>query len=275
MRMALALSRCVKHLKACCSSGLRYVTQKDFHLAKRYYDMAFQTNREAYIPVLLSLTKLYARSLWHTLSGGKEKSLTLWADDSEEDHWYLGKAKEEFKKRWRGKKSDQRSELGSGRDGAENKDGEAQPTAGGGQQQRPVPDDDDPIQWAQNRRQEESRVDDEGAYIPGDYFSGDGYGGGGGRGATPEEEDVDEFWETVFLLGLCLAISGLVYLRGRWMTEQARRQAAEAERANGGGNPPAPPPEPPLQQVPRGVGGDVLPDIGLLRQDQVDGTDGL
>ncbi|EPQ55072.1 HCP-like protein [Gloeophyllum trabeum ATCC 11539] len=44
---------------------------QDFHLAKRHYDLAAQTNSEAYLPVLLSLIKLYARSFLHTLGGGK------------------------------------------------------------------------------------------------------------------------------------------------------------------------------------------------------------
>lgn len=50
---------------------------QDFHLAKRHYDMALETNAEAYLPVTISLIKLYARSIWHTLMGGKN-GLDLW-----------------------------------------------------------------------------------------------------------------------------------------------------------------------------------------------------
>ncbi|KAJ3513423.1 hypothetical protein NLJ89_g2960 [Agrocybe chaxingu] len=107
---------------------------QDFHLAKRHYDMALETNSEAYLPVILSLVKLYARSIWHTMTGGKN-GLNLWGPDEEEfvppktgegrqiddgkknegleetreeDHryyeeedgpWYFGKAKEEFHRR--------------------------------------------------------------------------------------------------------------------------------------------------------------------------------
>lgn len=53
---------------------------QDFHLAKRHYDMALETNSEAYLPVILSLIKLHIRSLWHTLTGGKD-GLALWSDD--------------------------------------------------------------------------------------------------------------------------------------------------------------------------------------------------
>ena len=50
---------------------------QDFHLAKRHYDMALETNEEAYLPVTISLVKLHAKSIWHTLKGGKN-GLDLW-----------------------------------------------------------------------------------------------------------------------------------------------------------------------------------------------------
>ena len=49
-------------------------------MAKRHYDMALETNSEAYIPVLLSLGKLYARSIWHTLMGGTG-GLNIWTEE--------------------------------------------------------------------------------------------------------------------------------------------------------------------------------------------------
>ena len=56
---------------------------KDFHLAKRHYDLALETNSEAYLPVILSLAKLYARSIWHTLMGG-HGGLKIWGSDEDE-----------------------------------------------------------------------------------------------------------------------------------------------------------------------------------------------
>lgn len=56
---------------------------QDFHLAKRHYDLALETNSEAYLPVVLSLVKLYARSIWHTLMGGKG-GLNIWTLDDDE-----------------------------------------------------------------------------------------------------------------------------------------------------------------------------------------------
>ena len=61
--------------------------RQDFHLAKRHYDLAYETNSEAYLPVLLSLVKLHARSIWHTLMGGKG-GLTIWDGDEEATRSY-------------------------------------------------------------------------------------------------------------------------------------------------------------------------------------------
>ncbi|KAK9480310.1 hypothetical protein V1514DRAFT_326037 [Lipomyces japonicus] len=44
--------------------------EQDFHLAKRFYDLALTTNSEAYLPVTLSLFKLRLRSYWNSISGG-------------------------------------------------------------------------------------------------------------------------------------------------------------------------------------------------------------
>lgn len=48
---------------------------QDFHLAKRYYDLALTTNEEAYLPVTLSLFKLRARSAWNTFTHGQVNSI--------------------------------------------------------------------------------------------------------------------------------------------------------------------------------------------------------
>jgi len=48
---------------------------QDFHLAKRFYDQALETNDEAYLPVILSLLKLRLRSAWNTLTNGRINSI--------------------------------------------------------------------------------------------------------------------------------------------------------------------------------------------------------
>lgn len=49
--------------------------KQDYHLAKRYYDQALETNDEAYLPVTLSLLKLRARSAWNTITNGRINSI--------------------------------------------------------------------------------------------------------------------------------------------------------------------------------------------------------
>ncbi|KAL4895713.1 ubiquitin-protein ligase Sel1/Ubx2 [Aspergillus ambiguus] len=44
--------------------------QQDFHMAKRYYDLALETSPEAYLPVKLSLLKLRLRSYWNRITNG-------------------------------------------------------------------------------------------------------------------------------------------------------------------------------------------------------------
>ncbi|KAK2747221.1 ERAD-associated protein [Onygenales sp. PD_40] len=48
-----------------------YATEQDFHMAKRFYDLALDTNYEAYLPVKLSLIKLRIRSFWNRITNGK------------------------------------------------------------------------------------------------------------------------------------------------------------------------------------------------------------
>ncbi|KAJ5901709.1 hypothetical protein N7495_002237 [Penicillium taxi] len=43
---------------------------QDFHMAKRYYDLALDANKEAYLPVKLSLLKLRARGFWNRITNG-------------------------------------------------------------------------------------------------------------------------------------------------------------------------------------------------------------
>ncbi|KAG6920181.1 hypothetical protein DXG01_004950 [Tephrocybe rancida] len=199
---------------------------QDFHLAKRHYDLALETNSEAYLPVLLSLGKLYLRSIWHTLMGGKG-GLNIWSPDEEEfdpppttaaperqlegkqpekpsqaddrreyeeedGPWYLGKAKEEFHKRRNGE----------------------QPPA-------PPNGDEDPIQWARDRRNAEQERDSD--FGPEDYFEG------ALRGGNREDEHFDDLRETFLLVFLCLLISVLLYVRTR-IVDRIRRDQNENQQ---------------------------------------------
>ncbi|KAH9050948.1 hypothetical protein EDB83DRAFT_2317047 [Lactarius deliciosus] len=199
-----------------------YGVPQDFHLAKRHYDIALETNVEAYLPVTLSLFRLHARSLWHTLTG-REGGLSLWSKD-DPDHefldqnparkeldessasgggptssetdgpWYMGKARDEFNRRMRD-------------------------AAAPG-------DDEDPIQWARDRRNAE--LDRDSDIGPEDMF--DAALRGGHRG----NDEADEFVETMMLVVLCLIVSLLLYIRGRWV-ERLRREEREQRQAAAGG----------------------------------------
>ena len=44
------------------------------------------------------------------------------------------------------------------------------------------------------------------------------------RGGNREEEDADEFVETMVLVVLCLIVSLLLYIRGRWVKQLGREE---------------------------------------------------
>ncbi|KAH9833995.1 HCP-like protein [Rhodofomes roseus] len=209
---------------------------QDFHLAKRHYDLALETNSEASMPVSISLLKLHARSLWRTLTG-RSGGLSIWGDDDDENSgsrqpphgrtieggeeaddtqaaagepaaeideyedgaWYFGKAREEFNKR---KKTGQNVD-------------------------RARHDDDDPVQWARQRKQAEA--DREGDFGPEDYFDAATRRG--------RDDDEDDFTETMLLVVVCIMVSVLIYVRGRWM-DRIRRDAQQQEQQGNGGQAP-------------------------------------
>jgi len=190
---------------------------QDFHLAKRYYDMSHETNKEAYLPVLLSLIKLHMRSVWHTLTGGsqKEKTLLLWGDDHDGDGWYIGKSKAEMKKRLRE---------------------QARENAAGGEDDA---DAIDLVEYARRKKDEEAADDGyEDDYGPEDYFDAATRRGRG-------EDDEDEFSDTMLLVTLCVLVGGLLWIRGRWVEQnRVRQQGEQQEQGNDAAPPPPPPPNP-------------------------------
>ncbi|KAG9008956.1 ERAD-associated protein [Tulasnella sp. JGI-2019a] len=196
---------------------------QDFHLAKRYYDMALETNSEAYFPVLLSLVKLYLRSFWYTFTGGTEKTLTLWglpSDEASDDHWYLGRAKEEFKKRWSGNQG----QLDNGNAGVDGKSDES-----GG-----YVDDDDPVQWARDRKREEleraqAEHDADGGFGPDDYFDS-----ATSRPGSREGIERDDTLDDLIFMAVLFGILGvLIFMRTQYVArlEQQQPQRGQDEAA--------------------------------------------
>ncbi|KAG7091020.1 hypothetical protein E1B28_010081 [Marasmius oreades] len=203
---------------------------QDFHLAKRHYDQALETNSEAYLPVFFSVAKLYIRSIWHSLMG-REGGLNLWGFDGEEatlhhdspkvhelesgtdsspgervddqmlyededGPWYLGKARDEFHKRNNGQ------------------------TAGR--------EEEDPIEWAKAHKDAERERDSD--FGPEDYFEA------ALRGGNREEVDFDEFSETMLLVLLVLTVSILIWFRTRMVRRMRHDQ--QQQRQNDQQRPP-------------------------------------
>lgn len=69
---------------------------KDYHLAKRYYDLALVTGPEAFLPVKLSLIRLHIKSYWNWLSGGKIQGIIQESEPKRtlKEYW------ETFWKKW-------------------------------------------------------------------------------------------------------------------------------------------------------------------------------
>lgn len=157
--------------------------------------MALEYNRGAYFPVVLSLIKLHLRSLWYILGGGKQPSLILWGEDTDNDRWWP--------KLW---KAD-----------SEPLTEEAKPKVDVGEE--------DPIKRARDIRDAAIGIGDE--EDPGeDYFDGMTR-----RRVGDGEGEIDEFeddWELVVLALLAMGIASLVMLRRYY--EQRRRLAWERDQ---------------------------------------------
>ena len=67
-------------------NGVGPVAQ-DFHMAKRYYDLALDMNSEAYLPVKLALVKLRIRSWWNGITGGTINGIQPEDDQKDEKKW--------------------------------------------------------------------------------------------------------------------------------------------------------------------------------------------
>lgn len=122
--------------------------------------------------------------------------------------WYMGKAREEFNRRMRG-------------------------AAAPGDDEDPVQVHDLPtfalfrlttriVQWARDRRNAE--LDRDSDFGPEDMF--DAALRGGHRG----NDEGDEFVETMMLVVLCLIVSLLLYIRGRWVERLRREEQQQGQR---------------------------------------------
>lgn len=213
-------------------------------MAKRFYDLALDTNSEAYLPVMLSLVKLYARSFWHTIRGGTE-GLSFWGDDEEgkslawpfprldtDDSSVYGEPESpheidgSVEDPTSGGPGDLNEHANSEDDGpwyfgkAREQFDQRRRGHGSGAQY----DEDDHVQFARDRRLAEEERDSD--WGPEDYFDGAMRGGRREGGPNPRDE---EFIETMAIAGLVFAVAGLIWLRRR-AYRGVRRLQEEEER---------------------------------------------
>lgn len=188
---------------------------QDYHLAKRFYDLALETNSEASLPVTLALLKLYIRSMWGYVVHGDSKYLLVFTSANDEQSgsgwWSLRRLRDEITRRWLGMSPPPGANQAQERNvnpPAEAEEAAFDVTAA----QRALEQDENPLEWARNARDR-------------DRIMGDG----------EEEDDLflagnssDDFIETVGILFLCLGLGAFMFFR------QQREQAnvrAEADQA--------------------------------------------
>jgi len=188
---------------------------QDFHLAKRHYDMALEHNVAAYFPIVLSLIKLHLRSLWYIAAGGRQPNLILWGDDGDDDHWWPSKL-------WRTE-----AEPEENVDTAEGPGRQHRANAPAGIMDE---DQDDPVARVREIREQQARTEEDND--PGeDFYDGMTIRRGAGEG---EGMPQDEFWESAILAFLLVGITGLMWLRGRYVLrreEEERRRRQEIHAA--------------------------------------------
>lgn len=142
-------------------------------MAKRYYDLALQTNREAYLPVTLSLLKLHIRSVYEALISGTSSPLTLqspFAVPTEGATVAMAKPRtarlrDAALKLFSLRFHEGLAELFSGLPARRAQAGEGQDAAQDTlrQRQRALEAEDDPVAWAREAREREGyELDEEG-----------------------------------------------------------------------------------------------------------------
>ncbi|BGP12880.1 hypothetical protein JCM10213_005166 [Rhodosporidiobolus nylandii] len=193
---------------------------QDFHLAKRYYDMALETSPDAYLPSALSLVSLYSRALYHALfSSGDDEAhaLSLFGKDphldgehaqsqvAQHSFWSPGRAWRDVQRQWGIDPGPEPEVVPRHHAPAQAGVGEGehvqQPQQGGDSvqaAQRALQGSEDPVEWQQY--QEHRRH---------------------GQQGRVGEEDEDEFYleddgdlgGTVAIVALCVILAWLLYFR--------------------------------------------------------------
>ncbi|KAF9135672.1 ERAD-associated protein, partial [Mortierella sp. 14UC] len=202
---------------------------KDFHLAKRWYDQSFTTNRIAVLPVSLSLARLNARFIWSYLTGGE-------TGGDASSFWSIGSSKS------------------TGR-GPAKKDASGDAAAGGSGDQGQGANDnsggsgDSGNDWdlnkiGKNGVEKWANQKQAGPGDDGDYDDTDGFQQRHRQpGAEGEDDELfmddDELVESIVIVGLCMVVGYLMYVRqfrfGN-QQQQQQQQRQQGDQNNDGNN---------------------------------------
>ncbi|KAK5799663.1 hypothetical protein F5H01DRAFT_356623 [Linnemannia elongata] len=207
---------------------------KDFHLAKRWYDQSLATNKIAVLPVSLSLARLNARFIWSYLTGGETGA------DASSFFWSIGSGKASSSGRGSANKdasdgSDAAAGAGEGDQGAtknENSDGDG---SGNGWDLNEI-GKKSVKKWTNQKQAGPSEETD---YDDGDGFQQRHHRQPGGAEGDEEElyMDDDELVESVVIIGLCMVVGYLMYVRQfRFGNQQQPQQQQQGNQNNDGNN---------------------------------------
>ncbi|KAK3845328.1 MAG: hypothetical protein J3R72DRAFT_436501 [Linnemannia gamsii] len=199
---------------------------KDFHLAKRWYDQSLTTNRMAVLPVSLSLARLNARFIWSYLTGDE-------TGGDASSFWSIGSGK------------------AAGR-GSAKKDASGDATTGGEDQGQGANDDNGGSggsgnDWDLNEigKNEVKKWANQKQTGPGDDGDSDGMDGFQQHhrqpGAEGEDDELfmddEELVESIVIIGLCMVVGYLMYVRQfRFGNQQQQQQQQQGNQNNDGNN---------------------------------------
>ncbi|CAO1631599.1 unnamed protein product [Parajaminaea phylloscopi] len=222
------------------------VPRRDFHLAKRYYDMALTTNTEAYLPVMLSLVRLHVKALWATVWKREESAVALFSSYRNGPTELAGYTEAE-EEALRSQGTDH------GRDGMQGDPGADAEFFGGGDMNLPESYDLRRRQQAQGQQKQPHQMQDSSAHRharANDRQDGAGQAGSGGNPnagsggsgmhlMSLSDDEADAMIEGAMIVIGLSALAMLVYARQAALAraEQERRDQEERRVQEGADDP--------------------------------------
>ncbi|KAF8984394.1 ERAD-associated protein [Entomortierella lignicola] len=195
---------------------------KDYHLAKRWYDRSLSTNQGAFLPVSLSLLKLNARYIWSYLTGGETGT---------ESFWSIG-----------GKSGSSGSTLDSSSSGDFSNNGEkraadgsgtgSEQGGGGGSRSNWDPDAISQNEIEKWKSQQKAAPGLDGEFDESDPFHHRQQQQR--QGGENDEEYLEEgdLLETIVIVGLCMVVGYLMYIRQFRFANQNQDQNQQQQNNN-------------------------------------------